>query len=137
MPKTLLMTKLRWVNWKEFEARPAQYTKTRGSALANYAKDQYSGSIALGRQLTDKLSAQIGFEYDSGTGKPYTALGPYGDQKGVVVAGKYKINDMIDVAAGVNYTKLGDAQVYNGNTKLVSFKDSHAIGVGAKLGIHF
>lgn len=138
MPKTLLMTKFRWVNWKQFESKPTAFAAANnGAALAKYTKDQYSGSIAIGRNFTDKFAAQIGFEYDSGTGKRASALGPYSDQKGVVVAGQYKINDMIDVAAGVSYSKLGDADVYNGTTKLASFKDSHAIGVGAKLGIHF
>lgn len=131
-PKTLLMAGLRWVDWEQFIVEVPV-----GGNLASYDESQYSGYIGLGRKITDKISASIQYSYDSGA-KPYTLLGPYGNKHGISVGGKYQLNDMIDVAMGVNYTKLGDAKnITTSGNKVADFKDSYAVAVGGKLGVRF
>lgn len=133
MADTLLMTKFRWVNWKNFDVAPVVYKQRTGTSLATYGNDQYSGSIGIGRRFSDSFSGSVTAEYDSGTDKPFTPLGPYGDTYGFTVAGKYKVNEMVDVSAGVNYTKLGDADIPG----IAKFEGNDAIGIGTKLGFHF
>lgn len=137
MADTLLMTKFRWVNWKDFDVAPVLYKKANKASLASYGNDQFSGSIGIGRRVTDDFSAAVSLQYDSGTAEPYTPLGPYDEKMGVTLSGKYKVNDMIDVSAGVNYTKLGDAEIKSGKTTIAKFEGNQAIGIGTKVGFHF
>ncbi|MBP4920515.1 transporter, partial [Acinetobacter baumannii] len=68
--KSLVYTNLRWVNWKEFETRPPQYGALseilmkeltngeyiQGFKLDSYQNDQYSATLGIAHQFTEKWS---------------------------------------------------------------------------------
>lgn len=135
MADTLLMANLRWVNWENFDIRPGLYTALeQGKSLASYAEDQISVSLGVGRRFTDKFSAQVSAGYDTGTGEPYTLLGPYAETTDVGVGVKYAFTPNVDVSVGAKYLWLGDAtKVENA----ADFTDNTGVAVGAKVGFHF
>lgn len=138
MADTLLMANVRWVNWKSFDVDPIFYKKSTGESLAFYDEDQISASVGIGRRFTDKLSAQVAVGYDTGTGEPYTLLGPYAETTDVGVGVKYAVTPNIDVSVGAKYLWLGDAFINDDNgNKVAEFTDNTGVAVGAKVGFHF
>lgn len=103
MPKTLLITGVRWVNWKQFSIDPAGFHEMTQGPLAGFDRNSWQYKLGIGRQLTDKLGAQLVFGYDTGTGNPISPIGPTDEGYYVQLGGKYHINKNIDLSGGVQY----------------------------------
>lgn len=159
---TLAYTSLRWVNWKKFESRPPQFGAiseiltteatggkyTKGFNLDSYQKDQYSVTLGLGRQLTEKWSGSTEISWDSGTGNPASTLGPIDGSWSFGLAAQFNPASNYFIAVGVKYYWLGDATSEDGTYYLpiegikpfaeqADFKDNHAIAYGLKFGYRF
>ncbi|NUF85733.1 OmpP1/FadL family transporter [Acinetobacter seifertii] len=160
--KTLAYMNLRWVNWKKFNIRPAQYdaltalymdTLTGGAYkqgidLDSYQKDQYSVTLGLGQQLTDRWSIASDIGWDSGSGHPASTLGPVNGFWSFGLGAQFNPAPNYFIAAGVKYFWLGDTKAEGGGyflpiegikefSEQAEFKDNHAIAYAIKFGYHF
>lgn len=159
---TLLYMSLRWVNWKDFDIRPAQFGAlsklvmkeatggeyTEGFKLDSYQKDQYSATIGIGHQFTDRWSASTDIGWDSGTGNPTSTLGPIKGSWSLGLGAQFNPAKNYFIAGGVKYYWLGDARTEDGTYYLpidgikqvaeqADFKNNHAIAYGLKIGYRF
>lgn len=141
MPKTQLITGVRWVNWKQFKLEPAVYSSSFGAPLVSFPKDSWEFKLGVGRQLTDKLSGSVVLSYDTGNGAPVSPLGPPDKGYAINVGAKYAINKNVDVSAGVQYNwyKNQTVAVEGGGmvTPVAEFKNMNVLGAGVQLGVHF
>lgn len=160
--KTLVYTSLRWVNWKKFETRPNQFGAiseiltseatggeyTKGFKLDTYQKDQYSATIGLGQQFTDKWSASTDISWDSGTGHPASTLGPMKGSWSLGLGAQFNPAPNYFIAGGVKYFWLGDVTSEDGTYYLpiegiktvaeqAEFRNNHALAYVLKFGYRF
>lgn len=159
---TLLYSNIRWVNWKDFVIRPAQFgalsqlatttmssgTYTGGFNLDDYQKNQWSATVGAAKQWTPQWSGAFDLGWDSGTGDPASIFNPTKGYWGVGLALKYNPEPDYFISGGVKYFWLGDVTTQNGTydlplpvlseaSKVGEFRENHAIGYGLKIGYHF
>ena len=159
---TLLYSNIRWVNWKDFVIRPAQFgalsqlatttmssgTYTGGFNLDDYQKNQWSATVGVAKQWTPLWSGAFDLGWDSGTGDPASIFNPTKGYWGVGLALKYNPEPDYFISGGVKYFWLGDVTTQNGTydlplpvlseaSKVGEFRENHAIGYGLKIGYHF
>ena len=159
---TLLYSNIRWVNWKDFVIRPAQFgalsqlatttmssgTYTGGFNLDDYQKNQWSATVGAAKQWTPLWSGAFDLGWDSGTGDPASIFNPTKGYWGVGLALKYNPEPDYFISGGVKYFWLGDVTTQNGTydlplpvlseaSKVGEFRENHAIGYGLKIGYHF
>ncbi|WP_368677505.1 outer membrane protein transport protein [Acinetobacter lactucae] len=160
--KTLAYMNLRWVNWKKFNIRPTQYdaltaiymdTLTGGAYkqgidLDSYQKDQYSVTLGLGQQLTDRWSIASDIGWDSGSGHPASTLGPVNGFWAFGLGAQFNPAPNYFIAAGVKYFWLGNTKAEGGGyflpiegikefSEQAEFKDNRAIVYALKFGYRF
>ena len=135
---TIAFANVRWAQWSEFAVTPKLlYQATKGSNLIDYADDQWSANVGVGRKFNDKWSGSALVSYDSGAGNPVTTLGPTEGYWGVGLGAQYSPAENYFIQGGVRYMWLGDATAKAGPTVLDDFTDNHAIGYGMKIGYRF
>ena len=157
---TVAFANLRWVNWKDFTLRPAGFNrastligqlKTNGQYqggfdLTDYAKDQWSGNIGVGRKFNATWSGNISLGYDSGAGNPISTLGPTEGYWSLGAGVRYQFNPQYELSVGGKYLWLGDASVQRGDYAIPGnsaaayvgeFENNHAWAWGAKFGYRF
>ncbi|MDO5685803.1 MAG: outer membrane protein transport protein [Neisseria sp.] len=141
MPKTILITGARWVNWKQFKLEPKGYQQALQTELVSFSKNSWEYKLGVGRQLTDKLGGQVLLTYDTGTGTPVSPLNPTNRSYGIQIGGKYQVSDNVQISAGVRHLWFKDetTSVKPFGTKIDAsqFNRTRALGVGVKLGVHF
>lgn len=153
---------LRWVNWKKFDLQPTQFgalsklvmeeitegAYTKGLKLDSYQKDQYSATLGVGHQLTDRWDVATEVGWDSGTGNPATTLGPIKGSWSLGLGAQFNPAQNYFIAAGVKYYWLGNTKAEDGTYYLpiegikeiaeqAEFKNNHAIAYGLKIGYRF
>lgn len=157
---TVAFANVRWVNWKAFTLRPNGFNKastfigqlkTKGAYqdgfdLTDYAKDQWSGNIGIGRKISDQFAGNISVGYDSGAGNPISTLGPTDGYWNLGLSVRFNPTEKFEISAGGKYLWLGDAKVQRGDYAIPGnaeaayvgeFTDNHAWAWGAKLGYRF
>lgn len=144
MADTLAFANVRWVNWKSFAIKPALFADATalrfpgGLDLVNYAKDQISANVGVGRKLNPQLSGSVSVGWDSGAGNPITTLGPTEGFYSVGLGGRYSPVENVDLSLGVRYLFLGDAEAKVSSGGIVgNFENNDALAVGLKVGYHF
>lgn len=133
--------KVRYVPWSDFAITPPLYNQVskvqypKGLDIVNYAKDQWSAEIGLGKQVNDKLSVAGNVGWDSGAGNPTTSLGPVKGYYSVGLGAKYNITPNWALSAGAKYLKFGDAiaRLPDRETDVGQFDDNDGYIVGVKL----
>ncbi len=136
------MINARWVDWSNFEVAPPLSTAQTGEPLASYEDDQYSVEVALAKQFTPKLAAEVRASYDYAGGKkaPLSLLGPYGTVKGLALGAQYDVTDKLTVGGGAQYMWVDGGTVPNEespNAPLITVEDSTAYALGMKVGYKF
>lgn len=141
---TLLFGSIRWVNWSEFKVEnflfPISPGPTGGVIPLVEIDDTTTYTIGVGRKFTDNWSGSVAFAYEDSKDKLISPLAPVNGRKSVTVAAIYTM-DNIKISTGINYTKLGDAELgvgESGNkTKVADMKDNDVWGVGVRIGYSF
>jgi len=159
---TLAYLNARWVNWKDFRIRPTQFGALTelataelsqglyagGFNLDDYQKDQYSITVGLGHQFTQKWAASADVSWDSGTGNPASVLNPTKGGWGLGLGVQYNPADNYFIAGGIKYIWIGDATAQDGTYYIPvpgaseiaqqgDYRDNNAIGYGLKIGYRF
>ena len=144
MADTLAFANVRWVNWESFAIKPELFAKVTGLQFAggldvvNYAKDQWSANVGVGRKLHPQLSGSVSVGWDSGAGNPVTTLGPTEGFWNVGLGARYSPVENVDLSLGVRYLFLGDAEAkVSSGTIVGNFENNDALAVGLKMGYHF
>jgi len=145
MADTLAFANVRWVNWASFGIQPAlvkQLTTSvatpNGLNIVDYAEDQWSANVGVGRKLHPQLSGTVSVGWDSGAGNPITTLGPTEGFWNVGLGARYSPVEHVDVSLGVKYFWLGDAEAkVSSGTIVGNFENNDALAIGLKVGYHF
>ena len=152
-PNTVAFANLRWVDWSSFSIQPGQFGaisrdlgpavgKPNGFNLVEYAKDQYSATVGVGRKFNEQWAGNMSLGWDSGTGEYVTTLGPTKGNWNLGIGAQYSPTKNFYVGVGAKYFWLGDAkaQVASkvGTTNYdADFKSNNAVAVGVKVGYRF
>lgn len=159
---TIAYLNARWVNWKDFTIRPTQFgalselattemsqgTYTGGFNLDDHQKDQWSATLGIGHQFTEKWSASTDVSWDSGTGNPSSVLNPTEGGWGVGLGIQYNPAPNYFIAGGIKYFWIGDAVAQDGTYHIpvagaaemaehADFNKNNAMGYGLKIGYRF
>lgn len=144
MADTLAFANVRWVNWESFAVKPSLFSDATslrfagGLNVVDYAKDQWSANVGVGRKLNPQLSGSVSVGWDSGAGNPITTLGPTEGYWNVGLGARYSPVENIDVSLGIKYFLLGDAEAkVSSGTIVGNFEDNDALAIGLKVGYHF
>ncbi|MGO5565697.1 transporter [Acinetobacter baumannii] len=160
--KSLVYMNLRWVNWKEFETRPPQYGALseilmkeltngeyiQGFKLDSYQNDQYSATLGIAHQFTEKWSTSTDVSWDSGTGNPASTMGPIKGSWSLGLGVQFNPAKNYFITGSLKYFWLGDTKTEDGTYYLpiegikpyaeqANFKNNHAIAYGLKFGYWF
>ncbi|MDV7635868.1 transporter [Acinetobacter baumannii] len=160
--KSLVYMNLRWVNWKEFETRPPQYGALseilmkeltngeyiQGFKLDSYQNDQYSATLGIAHQFTEKWSTSTDVSWDSGTGNPASTMGPIKGSWSLGLGVQFNPAKNYFIIGSLKYFWLGDTKTEDGTYYLpiegikpyaeqANFKNNHAIAYGLKFGYWF
>ncbi|EPK3777799.1 transporter [Acinetobacter baumannii] len=160
--KSLVYMNLRWVNWKEFETRPPQYGALseilmkeltngeyiQGFKLDSYQNDQYSATLGIAHQFTEKWSTSTDVSWDSGTGNPASTMGPIKGSWSLGLGVQFNPAKNYFITGSLKYFWLGDTKTEDGAYYLpiegikpyaeqANFKNNHAIAYGLKFGYWF
>ncbi|MDC4691137.1 outer membrane protein transport protein [Acinetobacter baumannii] len=160
--KSLVYMNLRWVNWKEFETRPPQYGALseilmkeltngeyiQGFKLDSYQNDQYSATLGIAHQFTEKWSTSTDVSWDSGTGNPASTMGPIKGSCSLGLGVQFNPAKNYFITGSLKYFWLGDTKTEDGTYYLpiegikpyaeqANFKNNHAIAYGLKFGYWF
>ncbi|ENX12227.1 hypothetical protein F895_03154 [Acinetobacter sp. CIP 64.2] len=155
-PQLIMLSSIRWVNWKQFSFRPAKFgdisevlgkqglapDNPNGFDLLTYAKDQLSASIGLSYKMNQHWSANGSLLWDSGAGHPASSLGPTKGYWGAGLGVQYSPNNQYFIAGGMKYLKVGDADaqtasVFGTSKSIAKFENNHLLGYGLKIGYRF
>ncbi|EPF6143494.1 transporter [Acinetobacter baumannii] len=160
--KSIVYMNLRWVNWKEFETRPPQYGALseilmkeltngeyiQGFKLDSYQNDQYSATLGIAHQFTEKWSTSTDVSWDSGTGNPASTMGPIKGSWSLGLGVQFNPAKNYFITGSLKYFWLGDTKTEDGTYYLpiegikpyaeqANFKNNHAIAYGLKFGYWF
>lgn len=160
--KSLVYMNLRWVNWKEFETRPPQYGALseilmneltngeyiQGFKLDSYQNDQYSATLGIAHQFTEKWSTSTDVSWDSGTGNPASTMGPIKGSWSLGLGVQFNPAKNYFITGSLKYFWLSDTKTEDGTYYLpiegikpyaeqANFKNNHAIAYGLKFGYWF
>ena len=133
---TLLFGSLRWVEWSAFDITPAGFAAANGGAsLVSYSEDSITGSIGIGRKLSDQWSVAATYTLEGSGGGFVSNLGPTDGRSAFGLGGTYTNGDM-KVTFGGQYILPGDAQtIVSATGPIISdFTDNSALAFGVKVG---
>ena len=139
---TLVFGSIRWVKWSEFEVDNFLFpiASPAGTVPLVELEDTTTYTIGVGRKFTDNWSGSVAFLYEPDEGDKTSPLAPVNGRKAITVAAIYTM-DNIKISTGINYTKLGDADLGvdpSGNKRDVAkMDDSDLWGFGVRIGYSF
>jgi long-subunit fatty acid transport protein len=134
---TLVFGQVRWADWSEFKIDPAFFTPLAGGGLIDL-DDSITYSIGVGRRFNDKWAGSFSIQYEDDGNPLVSPLAPTNGRFGATLAAVYT-KDNLKVTAGINYTKLGDAQPETGtpDTARADFTDNTSVGFGLRVAFTF
>ncbi len=139
---TLVFGQIRWVDWSAFDIDPISFTKAvnggtfvKGGGLVDL-DDTTTYTVGVGHKFNDNWSGAASINYEKAGDPLVSPLAPTNGQLGLTLAGIYTSGNT-KVTAGINYTKLGDAQPETSNVARADFTDNSALGMGIKVGFNF
>lgn len=153
MANTVAFANVRWVEWSKFAIQPHKFglvskavgplvQRPNGFNLVQYADDQISATVGVGRKINDQWAGNVSVGWDSGAGNPVTTLGPTEGFWNVGLGVQYSPTPATFISGGVKYFWLGDAKAQTGaqaggNEIVASFEDNDAMAYGLKIGYRF
>lgn len=138
---TLLFGSVRWVKWSEFKVDNFLFPINRGNGIPLVElEDTTTYTLGLGRKFTENWSGSVSFQYEPSEDGLISPLAPTNGRKAVTLAAVYT-RDNLKITTGINYTKLGDADLGVGETGdkryVATMDDNKALGIGMRVGYSF
>ena len=135
---TLMFGQVRWVDWSQLTLSPAFFNAATGGATLIEIEDTITYTLGVGHKFSDNWSGAFSLTYEASTDPLPSPLAPTDGRFGATLAGIYS-KDNMKITAGINYTKLGDAQPETGTPDMAraNFTDNSALGIGIKVGFSF
>lgn len=139
---TLLFGSIRWVKWSEFVVDnfvfPIQ--SPAGPIPLVEVDDTTTYTLGVGRKFTENWSGSAAFVYEPSTSGLVSPLAPVNGRKGITLAAIYT-QDNIKVTTGINYSKLGDAELGVGPSgakrEVANMDGGDVWGIGVRIGYSF
>jgi long-subunit fatty acid transport protein len=129
---TLLFGGIRWAEHSVTDLVPTAF----GRDLIDL-DDSVTYTLGIGRKFNENWSGSLAYIYEDVEGDDLVSpLAPVHGLEAIRIGVQYQ-NDKIKVAAGLRYTKLGDAVAAPGGTAAANFDDNDAISIGLKVGYYF
>ena len=130
---TLIFGSVHKGSWASSQLSVADNTPTTATSAF---KDSTEYSLGLGRKFSDNLSGSISYNWEPEGSSTTTSLFTVNNgYKGVSLGVKYALENF-EIAAGYNYTKLGDV-TYTGLPDNNTLTDNSVTALGAKVTIRF
>ena len=155
-PKTVLLSSIRWGDWKNFSFRPQVFgqisealgdsgkapANPEGFDLLRYKNDQISATLGLAYSFNSKWTGNTSVLWDSGTGNPNSTLGPTKGYWGIGGGLQYSPLSQYFISGGIKYFKIGDADaqtasMYGTDHSIAKFEKNNSWGYGLKIGYRF
>ncbi len=116
---------------------PAFFTPRAGGGLIDL-NDTVTYTLGVGRRFSDTWSGAFSVSYEGKDNPLVSPLAPTNGKIGATLAGVYT-RDNMKITAGLNYTKVGNAQPETGtpDTARANFTGNSAIGIGIKVDFTF
>ncbi|NJM84429.1 MAG: aromatic hydrocarbon degradation protein, partial [Tabrizicola sp.] len=106
---TLVFGQIRWADWSNFKLDPAFFTPLAGGGLVNL-EDSVTYTLGVGRRFNENWSGSFSLTYeDGGSDSLVSPLAPTDGRIGATLGAVYT-KDNMKVTAGINYSRLGDAE---------------------------
>lgn len=132
---TLVFGGIRWVNWASLDVAPTRFATATGGGLVTFSNST-TYTAGVGRKFSDSWSGAFSMSYEAKGDPLVSPLAPSNGKLGATLAAIYTSGNT-KVTAGINYTKLGDAQPQTSDIARASFTGNSAVGVGIKFGVSF
>ncbi|CAM3508063.1 OmpP1/FadL family transporter [Paracoccus nototheniae] len=139
---TLLFGSVRWVKWSEFVVDNFLFpiVSPIGDIPLVEVEDTTTYTLGVGRNFNDNWAGSVSFLYEPSEGDTVSPLAPTNGRKAITLAAIYTM-DKFKITTGINYTKLGGSDLGIGatgaKTEVATVDDSHAWGVGVRIGYSF
>ena len=99
--------------------------------------DSFTYTIGVGRRFNDNWSASLAYIYEDADGDSLVSpLAPTHGMEAIRLGVQYQTEKM-KVAAGVRYTKLGDAAAATAGSARTNFNNNDALSLAVKVGFYF
>lgn len=122
-PKTLVFGSVRHVPWG------GTNLTTGLGTYVNFADDETTYTLGVGRRITDELSGSLSVTYLGEGGTPTTnTLAPTNGRRAINMGLSYDAGNGVTLAGGISYQMLGDQTVFT-----APFTDNNAWGAGFRV----
>ncbi|NHM19192.1 outer membrane protein transport protein [Tritonibacter mobilis] len=129
---TIAFANIRWAEHSVTDLKPTVF----GRDLIDL-DDSFTYTIGVGHRFNDNWSASLAYIYEDADGDNLVSpLAPTHGMEAIRLGVQYQTEKM-KVAAGVRYTKLGDAVAAPGGTPVTNFNDNDALSLAVKVGFYF
>ena len=123
------------VRWAEHSVTDLMPTVLGRDLIA--LDDSFTYTIGVGRRFNDNWSASLAYIYEDADGDNLVSpLAPTQGMEAIRLGVQYQTEKM-KIAAGLRYTKLGDAIASPGGNPVTNFNDNDALSLGVKVGFYF
>lgn len=130
---TLLLSSIRWVNWREFEFDPETLT----SPVVAFDKDITTYTLGVAHRFSPTWSGALTLRHEPGAGTTNSLFRPTNGYTGLVISGIYTTAGKMKITSGLSYTRPGDASAETAGGNSVSFSGSDSLALGIKLSVPF
>ena len=134
---TLIFGSVRLADWSSFRIDPVRLWQVTGGGLVDL-DDTITYTLGVGHRFSDRWSGAVSFSFEEAGSKEVSPLAPTNGYKSVGLAAIYTQGKM-RITTGITYVSIGNALPSIGTpaTVLADLNDSHAWGVGVKIGFNF
>ena len=102
----------------------------------SYTDDVMTYSLGLGRRLNETWALSGSISHEASEGTLTGNLSPTDGRTSFGLGAEYT-KGAISVAAGVQYTNIGDATAGLGGAPFADFRDNSATAIGIRIGYQF
>lgn len=134
---TLVFGQVRWADWSSFQLNPAFFVGATGGGLIDL-EDSITYTLGVGRRFNENWSGSFSVQYEDEGDPLVSPLAPTNGRLGATLAAVYTKENM-KITAGINYTKLGDAQPETGtpDTARANMTGNSSVAIGVRVGFKF
>ncbi len=129
---TLVFGSVKWTEWSKWEVRTEKYDEITGSEITGFDNDVVTWRLGVGRKFNEQASGFAQVRYEKADGGEASRLAPTDGMLAFGLGGQYT-NDNVSMRGGIEYVKLGDAEVADGS----KFEGNSAFGFGLSVKVTF